>query len=326
MSEAPFLLSICIPTFQRPKLLEETLESIVKDPAFEKDDVAEIVVSDNFSCDETSEVCRKFVSRFPGKVRQVSLPFHQDGHVNFQNALECSRGLFRKLHNDNCPFLPGALSFMAEFAKRNMDKELLFFPNHPPEGEKEFPEEIQIEDISSLVSFLSFSITWIGASCIRKDAYERLEEPFRYSRLYFPHVDYVLRTMDRGGKGAGTGKKLFSPAPLIPNKYTHNHAEVFARNYLGILREYADKGRLSRKVFEKEKRRILFRHVIPYYFDFFRQYNATPQTRYFYYTRMYRKNLYYYFSFLYIAFFFVAVRVLRLNKLKNCLLSLFRKK
>lgn len=327
MNENSFLLSICIPTFERASLLEQTLQSIVSDPIFRETDKVEIVISDNVSKDDTKKVCQKFTGLYPGKIKYVRLPFPRDGHVNFRNALESSNGLFRKLHNDNYPFEKGALTFLTGLVEKYREKELVLCPNHPPadrEGEKELIEEIH--DLSSLVSLMSYTITWIGAICIRKDAYEKLSDPFRYSHLYFPHIDYTLRTIYNGGKGVLTGKKLFCPAPLIPNKYTHNHAEVFAQNYLGILKEYVENSSLSRKVFEKEKRHILFEHVIPYYFDFFRQYNATPQTNYFYYTREYRKNLYYYSSFLYIAFYYMAIRIFKLNKVKNFLLSFFKKK
>ncbi|MBR2363663.1 MAG: glycosyltransferase family 2 protein [Lentisphaeria bacterium] len=325
--ETSFLLSICIPTFERACLLEKTLESIVREPVFQETNKVEIVVSDNVSKDDTAEVCRRFIQAFPGKIKYICLPFHQDGHINFRNALESSRGLFRKLHNDNYPFEKGALTFLVGFIEKYREKELILCPNHPPAGwkkEEELTEEVN--DLSSLLSLMSYTITWIGASCIRKDAYEKLPDPFRYSHLYFPHIDYVLRTVYNGGKGIVTGRKLFIPAPLIPNKYTHNHAEVFAQNYLGILKEYVENSSLSREVFEREKRLVLFDHVIPYYFDFFRQYNATLQKNYWYYTKEYRKNVYYYFSFLYIAFYFIAIRIFKLNKLKNFLLYFLSKK
>ena len=94
----PFLLSICIPTFERSAVLKETLESIVSDPIFQIPGKVEIVISDNVSKDDTKEVCEKFIALYPDRIKYVCLPFPQDGHINFQNALESSSGLFRKLH------------------------------------------------------------------------------------------------------------------------------------------------------------------------------------------------------------------------------------
>lgn len=325
MSNKEVLLSICIPTFERESYLEETLKSITSDASFQNTHKAEIIISDNASKDGTKLLGEKYVKAFPGKIKYVALPFHQDGHINFQNALENSSGLFCKLHNDNFPFEKNALSFLLDFVEKHKDKELIFCPNHPPAGrEKELEGEENTENISQLLPAISYTITWIGASCIRRDAYKSLPDPFRYSHLYFPHIDYSLRTMAQGGKGVVTFRKLFLPAPLIPNKYTHNHAQVFGQNYLGILKEYVEKGLLEKRVFEQEKRLVLFDHIIPYYFDFFQQYNATEQTRYFYYTREYRKNFYYYISFLYIAFYYLAIRIFKLNKLKNFLLAFFK--
>ena len=53
---------------------------------------------------------------------------------------------------------------------------------------------------------------------------------------------------------------------------------MFGRNYLGLLKEYVNNGLLSRAVFEQEKKVILLRHIIPYYFD---QNNAFDKTGFF---------------------------------------------
>lgn len=324
MPEKP-LLSICIPTFERSFFLEETLKSITCEEIFQNTGKIEIIISDNVSKDDTKKIAEKYVKKFPGKVKYVSLPFPQDGHINFRNALENSTGHFCKLHNDNFPFEKGALPFLADLLEKHQEKALVLLPNHPPAGrEKEEDLTEEIFDISSLLALCSYTLTWIGMCCIKRSSYDSLTDPFRYSHLYFPHIDYTLRTMEKYKKGVVCCKKLFLPAPLIPNKYTHNHAQVFGQNYLGILKEYVEKGLLEKRVFEREKRLVLFDHIIPYYFDFFRQYNATEQTKYFYYTREYRKNFYYYISFLYIAFYFLSVRILKLNKLKNFLLALFK--
>ena len=66
MSENSFLLSVCIPTFERASFLKETLESIVSDPVFLENNKVEIVISDNVSKDDTKEVSRKFTELYPG--------------------------------------------------------------------------------------------------------------------------------------------------------------------------------------------------------------------------------------------------------------------
>lgn len=56
------LLSICIPTFNRCDILNDTLKSIINDEAF--DDDIEIVISDNFSSDSTEYVCKKYTDSY----------------------------------------------------------------------------------------------------------------------------------------------------------------------------------------------------------------------------------------------------------------------
>ena len=53
----------------------------------------------------------------------------------------------------------------------------------------------------------------------------------------------------------------------IGRKGGYNIAEVFGRNYLSILKKYITNGSLENSIYQDEKKKILFKHIIPYYFD-----------------------------------------------------------
>lgn len=57
------LLSICIPTYNREKYLKECLDSIITQEWFNEDDI-EIVISDNASKDNTTELIKEYQNKF----------------------------------------------------------------------------------------------------------------------------------------------------------------------------------------------------------------------------------------------------------------------
>ena len=70
------LISICIPTYNRCKSLQNILNSIVQQNEFLEDTI-EIVVSDNASTDETKEMVAKYneaFSKLPGIFVQKEIP------------------------------------------------------------------------------------------------------------------------------------------------------------------------------------------------------------------------------------------------------------
>lgn len=77
-------LSICIPTYNRARILDDTLGRL---PLFD----CEIVVSDNASPDDTSEVVTKHM-RYDRRIRYVGLPENRGVHANERHAVEAATG------------------------------------------------------------------------------------------------------------------------------------------------------------------------------------------------------------------------------------------
>ena len=62
MPSNKILLSICIPTYNREKCLQQCLDSIVNQKAFNAN--IEIVISDNASSDNTDELVKKYQEKY----------------------------------------------------------------------------------------------------------------------------------------------------------------------------------------------------------------------------------------------------------------------
>ncbi len=89
----PFLISFCIPTYNRASYLSETLESIIS----QSDDLVEIVISDNASTDNTEEVVKTAKLKYP------NITYHRwaenmGADLNYLKTIELASG-------DYCWFL-----------------------------------------------------------------------------------------------------------------------------------------------------------------------------------------------------------------------------
>ena len=75
-----YLLSICIPTFNRAELLKNTLTSIYSQKANHSD--FEVVISDNCSTDHTEEVVFEFLNNHNNiNYIKLSEPIYSDNNI-----------------------------------------------------------------------------------------------------------------------------------------------------------------------------------------------------------------------------------------------------
>jgi N-acetylglucosaminyl-diphospho-decaprenol L-rhamnosyltransferase len=113
-SRAEIVVSIIIATYNARRLLDDCLSSIAENPPGEP---YEVIVIDDASADGTSDMVR---ARFPG-VRLLRNDINR--HYAFSNnrALECARGEYLLLLNNDTIVLPQALDRMVAFLRENPD-------------------------------------------------------------------------------------------------------------------------------------------------------------------------------------------------------------
>jgi GT2 family glycosyltransferase len=114
----PPLLSICVPCYHRPELLQRALGSIGPLPP-----EVEVVVSDNSTDDACEQVARRFLARLPaGQGRYYRNAPGSDAIDNFAYCLDRARGRYvLHLHDDDY-LLPGGLALMLSTLGRVQDQ------------------------------------------------------------------------------------------------------------------------------------------------------------------------------------------------------------
>ena len=143
-STAPFI-SILIPTYNRARLLPQTLESVAAQ-AGELHDV-EIIVSDDGSKDETPQVLRVFRTEHPNL--QISVFHHTQnlgGPGNWAFLLEKARGEFVYLLSDDDWIAPNFLGEYKKVLKGYPDLDIVYSAFDYRDGDM---KTLRVSDISS---------------------------------------------------------------------------------------------------------------------------------------------------------------------------------
>ncbi len=153
---APFL-SICIPSYNRPRQLGELLVSIDCHPA----DI-EIVICED-SAPKRLEV-RAIVNAFTKTSAYTT--HYQENTINrgfdgnLRQLVECSTGDYIMFMGDDDLFVPGALNQFLEFLKQNRDKSYVLrsYLTQHPDGRTEYFRYLQK---TTLLPYSEATVAWL---------------------------------------------------------------------------------------------------------------------------------------------------------------------
>jgi acetyltransferase-like isoleucine patch superfamily enzyme len=255
-----FLLSICIPTFNRSTFLEKTLESITSDQFFRDHLDIEIVISDNCSTDETRNVASQFERQFPHRVRYFRNEINI-ADMNFDRVLRHGQGEFLKLINDSALWRAGALRCVYELVLANQkNKPVLFWLNGMKKTET---ERVVLAGIDAFVKHASFYMGWIGAFGLWKQELQKFSDLDKYASSQLLQV-HILFCMIAYRKDVVISNHVCFKVQDIGKKGGYSLAKVFAHNYLSILNEYRE--HITDQTFSDEKKSVLIDHILPYHF------------------------------------------------------------
>lgn len=270
------ILSICIPTYNRASYLKNTLESIVSQPEFTNSDDVEIIISDNAAKDNTKEICEEYLKKYKGKISYFRNEETTHSSENFKKVLSLAHGDFLKLHNDTLMIKPGGLKLLLETVKKYKETKPLIFITPTVTG------EVIGHNLDDFVKNVSYYSTWIGGFCLWKDQAKYFDMFITKRDCRLAQTYILCDVVAKCGKSVALNSDLFCNQ-TVKNKGIgdeYNVAEVFGYNYLKILKEFIERKCLSQKVYEKEKKDILLKHINHFYFDLDHQY-AFHKTGYF---------------------------------------------
>jgi len=248
------ILSICIPTYNRAKILQDTIESIVSQEEFRSGKV-EIVISDNCSEDSTRSICGEYQNKYTN-----FLYFRNKENIrdrNFPTVLARGTGVYRKLSNDTVKYLPGSLKFLTDLLERpEVEK------NHPVIYYSGRAQGNEIEELHSLSKFLhrvSYWVTWIGGIGIWEEDADKIENSIKDCETHLWQVPFLLeRIVEHNQRSLIINKELTMTKPSEHKFYTRQFYEIFYINYLKFIKRFVDSGILSMEDYEWARRDLLY--------------------------------------------------------------------
>jgi len=230
-----FLLSICIPTYNRCQALDIAIRNIISQPGF--DHRTEIVILDNNSTDDTKGVADNYTAAYSNIVYYRNAE-NIGIEKNIIQALKCGRGKLIKLWNDYCLFADNKLEVMLGLIKENADESsIIYFHNKPGKG-----SALTCYDLDTFFRKTSYWPTWIGTFSIWNADLKSFENTSQFEGLLFPHLLMLLKAFENkkkiriiygvnflGGKGIKKGG--------------YDFYEIFVKNFIGniIHKIYSEK-------------------------------------------------------------------------------------
>jgi GT2 family glycosyltransferase len=167
-------LSVCVPTYQRPGLVQRAIASIVA-AARDAADHVEIVVSDN-SPDVSEVACRSALEAWPG--RKLYVPNRPDIGItaNFNQCVSRASGRYLLFVQDDDAMLAGAIPPILDAIAEGRDPVLLFGVHLVDDGQRvirrqELCLDHRVEPADAVERLLSDNgMAWFPALVISRDA------------------------------------------------------------------------------------------------------------------------------------------------------------
>ena len=307
------LLSICIPTYNRAEILNNTLNSIITDVDF--DSRIEIIISDNASTDHTYDICKRFTKIYS------NIHYYRNSEniidENFTKALSYGSGLYLKLLNDSIILKKGTLCFFLKKILLFKDKNVPIFFYEKIHFINNKNEE-SCQNINDLITKTSYFTTWIANFGIWRNEFYSLDNKNKFSSLKLLQVEWTFRIVSK--KGAKLFFNNYYDVAKVNKKGGYNVFKVFVNNYFTICELYINTGKLNKFVFSKEKYRLLryfcFGLIKSTIIDKNLSYNFKTDDAYEILFNHYKYKIYFYFSLIPILLLFFISKIKKFKLIK----------
>ncbi len=249
------LLTIGIPTYNRSDYLRKLLNHIC--PVWGNNPRVEIYISDNNSPDGTKEVVKPFIETY-SSVRYYRNIENIGGDKNFFQIYKGARGKFVITQGDD------------DVLRNNMWEKVLNIISQDESagviGLRNVGGDYKIlhgTTIPEYIDIMSYWTTWITLVIFKKSAIFELAEPDKCVPLSFNQLYLQLEILKNHPNFYIVAGNIFQPGFGGNGPGYYNYIEIFVKNYIGILKDYAG---LSKEQMSAEKLKLFQEHITKYYF------------------------------------------------------------
>lgn len=229
-----YLLSICIPTYNRKKLLKRALDSILS----QMNDRVELFVSDNASDDGTKEMMEQ---QYPNVI-YLRNDYNIGAEANFLQCCEFAHGKFFILFGSDDVLVEGAMVKILAFLENHPDCALVFMNHVFFEGEyvdishctrrwADNFESIATIQKDTLMAYAKERISFMSVLIFSKERYYAIKMPQQYFWTFFFHTNVGFE-MVKGDVPVGIIGDCCVADNVTPGDST---VEVEKKNYFEVF-------------------------------------------------------------------------------------------
>lgn len=231
------LLSIAIPTYNRSVFLERCLNSIFVQVK-EKNYPIEIIISDNCSPDDTSDIVNRFLNEGLS-LRYIRNGENKGADFNIAQCYLSAKGKYVLVLGDDDVLYNGAIEWIIRFLSEGDYGVVHLRPNSYAIDYK-IPELVKYEKCS-LVPFvkeISYYVTFISSNIVNRNNYKQLNV-YDYQGTNLIQVPIILSSI------INAKDNLYIETPLLgaeqDNTGGYNLFTVFGTNFVNILDDFVNK-------------------------------------------------------------------------------------
>ena len=256
MTQDQYLVSICIPTYNRCEYLKKSLDSIVSQEPF-LDGRVEVVISDNASTDETEILSREYASKYSNLIYHRNKDNVRD--INFPLVISCAHGMLRRLSNDTLVYHEGALEYLCRLVEENKENRPVVFL-----GIGNVQCRYQILDFTQAIHLISFWTTYIACFCIWSDDCQNIAENTTFCDLRLWQVGQFYRTACRR-RDVLVDDSLLNSVQVVKGKdISYGLFNVFYKNYLSIISFFLERGDITQADYDFLEKDVLYHFFVPW--------------------------------------------------------------
>ena len=256
--ENKVLLSICIPTCNRGSILDTVILNYITNEEF--DDSVELVISDNASTDNTEEIVKEIIKKYPSKKISYYKNDENIGAKNFFAVISRAKGKYAKISNDYIYMTNEGLKVLKENIRNTSEDTGLFFYDHLRQKNN---GSIMVKNVDEFIHLVNNKITWVtNFGCWTKD----IQELGEYTKSN-PKVDdhiiqisfWALYLVDHYNKTKVVDVH-WNRGLSIPNSkrvLTYNFFTPHVVWYYDLINDYAKLGKVKPETIVFDKKRLL---------------------------------------------------------------------
>lgn len=228
MSKSKYLLSICIPTYNRADVLKYCMDAIVNHEQTKKGGI-EIVVCDNASMDGTEALMQTYKDldyvKYYRNEENVGVIY------NTIRVLDYATGEYKKLLNDYSIFTKEGLQIMYDkIASHRTDRPVLIFNN----AYEHVVTKQTFYKIDDVVKRFGILLTWMGTYGYWEEDWDSIKEKDKYADKTFITIDYLLQMVDKK-KQVNVYTYFYTDRGEYKQKQGgYNFFKVFIQEYLDL--------------------------------------------------------------------------------------------